>query len=316
MEIAVVGLGRMGLNMSLRMLRGGHSVFVNNLTPEPVEEAESHEAVAINDLKTIADVMAAPRAVWLMLPAGAITRGVIDELLEVLEPGDVIVDGANSNYRDSLANAEAARQHGVRFVDCGVSGGVWGLEFGYSLMVGGDDDAVAHVEPILRTLAPSEDVGWGHVGPSGAGHFTKMVHNGIEYGMMQAYAEGFALLEAKRSFGAAEDVQLDLAKIADTWRTGSVVRSWLLDLAAEAIRQEPGLDSIAPYVADSGTGRWTVEEALDLRVPLPVITASLFARFASQDERKYGERLLAALRGQFGGHPMKEELPDPTDLER
>ncbi|HLA62862.1 MAG TPA: decarboxylating 6-phosphogluconate dehydrogenase [Rhodothermales bacterium] len=311
MDLALVGLGRMGLNMALRLLRGGHRIVVHNRSQEPVATAHgegAENAAALADLLTM---LAPPRVVWLMLPAGPVTDAHLDEVYGVLEPGDVIVDGGNAHYHDTLRRAATAAEHGLRFVDVGVSGGVWGLANGYSLMVGGPEDAVVLLEPALKTLAPAPDRGWGRVGPVGAGHYTKMVHNGIEYGMMQAFAEGFALLEARRfaADGAAPDaepdVALDLAQIAEVWRTGSVVQSWLLDLTAEALAARPGLAGVAPFVPDSGEGLWTVQEALDLRVPTPVIAASLFERFQSRTPDSFAYRLLSAMRGQFGAHPVK-----------
>ena len=321
MDIAVIGLGRMGLNMALRLLRGGHRVVVHNRSQEPVATAMGEGAVNAPALADLLTLLAPPRVAWLMLPAGAVTDSHFAELLAVLQPGDVVVEGANSRYTDSIRRAGEARARGIRFVDAGVSGGIWGLAEGYSLMVGGEADDVALVEPALRTLAPAPDSGWGHVGPAGAGHFTKMVHNGIEYGMMQAFAEGFAMLEAKTfaPAGAADASQhLDLAQIAEVWREGSVVRSWLLDLAAEALHARPALEGIAPFVPDSGEGRWTIEEAIALRVPAPVLAVALFERFQSRTPDSFAYKVLSALRGQFGGHPVKgtaghaELAPDGT----
>ena len=309
MELGMIGLGRMGLNMTLRLLRGGHRVVVWNRHPAAVEVAKGEGAEEAPAVEDFARLLAAPRVVWLMLPAGAITEQYVRTLLDVLDPGDVIVDGANSRYTDTLRLAVEVEARGIHLVDAGVSGGIWGLEGGYSLMVGGSDEAVGRVGPALRTLAPGADFGWGHVGPVGSGHFVKMVHNGIEYGLMQAYAEGFALLEAKREMGARDGepvpVSLDLGQIASLWRHGSVVRSWLLDLAADALAVRPTLEGVAPWVPDSGEGRWTVEEAVALRIPAPVITAALFERFQSRNERAFAYRLLSALRGGFGGHAVK-----------
>ena len=309
MDIAVVGLGRMGLNISLRLLRGGHRVVVHNRSPEPVEvavEAGAEHAETMADLGTMLD---GPRVVWIMLPAGEVTDTHVNEVLEVLEEGDVIVEGSNGLWTDVIAQADRARQRGVGFVDVGVSGGVWGLENGFSQMAGGDDEHVALVEPAFKTLAPTPDTGWGHVGPVGSGHFVKMVHNGIEYGMMQAFAEGFDVLQAKTEWGERDGEtvghDLDLGAVAEIWRTGSVIQSWLLDLSAEVLQARPDLGGIAPFVPDSGEGRWTVDEAVKLRVPVPVIAAALFQRFASQDEVGFGNRMLSAMRGQFGGHPVQ-----------
>ena len=312
MDIGIVGLGKMGLNMALRLRRGGHRVVVHNRSQGPADTAKAEGAEQAEQMGDLLTLLAAPRVVWVMLPAGEVNDDHVGRLIELLEPGDVLVDGANARYTDTLAKAEQAGEKGVQYVDAGVSGGVWGLEGGYSMMVGGSDAAVARVRPALETLAPAPDTGWGHVGPVGSGHFVKMVHNGIEYGMMQAYAEGFALLDAKREFGGT-DHQLDLAQIAELWREGSVVRSWLLDLAAAALQERPRLDGVAPFVPDSGEGRWTVEEAIRLRVPLTVIAAALFERFASRDEHRFADRLLSALRGSFGGHPVKG-LPDAAGL--
>ena len=313
MDIGFVGLGRMGLNMTLRLLRDGHRVVVNNRSQGPVDTATGEGAEEALEVADFALMLDAPRVVWLMLPAGDVTDTHFDEVLAVLEPGDVIVEGSNGRWTDALAQAERAREKGVHLVDAGVSGGVWGLENGYSLMVGGAPKAVALLEPALRSLAPSPDAGWGHVGPVGTGHFVKMVHNGIEYGMMQAFAEGFAILEAKTDWGTDADgevteADLDLGQVAEIWRTGSVVQSWLLDLAAEVLQARPGLGGIAPYVPDSGEGRWTVEAAIDLRVPASVIATSLFERFASRNEPQFAARVLSALRGQFGGHPVQGEV--------
>jgi 6-phosphogluconate dehydrogenase len=310
MELGMIGLGRMGLNMTLRLLRGGHRVVVWNRHPAAVAVATGEGADAAPEVADFARLLERPRAVWLMLPAGSVTETYVRLLLDGLDAGDVIVDGANSRYTDTVRLAAEVEARGLHFVDAGVSGGVWGLEGGYSLMVGGSAEAVGRIEPALRTLAPGEDRGWGHVGPVGSGHFVKMVHNGIEYGMMQAYAEGFALLEAKKTMGERA-VGLDLHQIAELWRHGSVVRSWLLDLAADALAARPALQGVAPWVPDSGEGRWTVEEAVALRVPVPVITAALFERFQSRNERAFAYRLLSALRGGFGGHPVKGEAGAP-----
>jgi 6-phosphogluconate dehydrogenase len=310
MDIGIVGLGRMGLNMAIRLARGGHRVVVHNRSQEPVQTAVSHGAEAASGMADLVGKLAGPRVVWLMLPAGRVTDMHVDEALAEMDEGDVLVEGGNTRWTDTLARAERARARGVHYVDAGVSGGVWGLENGYSVMFGASDHAAEVVTPIIQTLAPSEDNGWGHVGPTGAGHFTKMVHNGIEYGMMQAFAEGFAILEAKKDWGTDEEGQtisadLDLGQIASLWREGSVVQSWLLDLVAEALTERPGLKAVAPFVPDSGEGRWTVEAAIDLRVPATVIAASLFSRFDSRDETGFANRVLSAMRGQFGGHPVK-----------
>ena len=315
MDLGFVGLGKMGLNMSLRLLRDGHRVVVHNRSQGPVDRAAEEGAESADKLADFLDLLEAPRVIWMMLPSGDVTASHLDELLGLLEPGDTIVDGANGRWTQILDARERADEAGIELVDAGVSGGVWGLENGYSIMFGASPAAAERVEPVVRSLAPTPDSGWGHVGPTGAGHFVKMVHNGIEYGMMQAFAEGFALLDAKRDWGTGADgeaveADLDLGQIAEIWRTGSVVQSWLLDLAAEALQARPGLASVAPYVPDSGEGRWTVEAAIDLRVPATVIAASLFERFASRNEPQFAARVLSALRGQFGGHPVKGD-PGP-----
>ena len=301
MEIGMIGLGRMGANMTTRLLGGGHRVVAFDRAPDAVAAAVKGGAAGAASLPELVAALAAPRAVWVMVPAGDATESTIRALADALAPGDTVIDGGNSNYRDSMRRAEFLATKEIRFVDAGTSGGIWGLKEGYSLMVGGEKAAVERLRPIFETLAPGADRGWGHVGPSGAGHFTKMVHNGIEYGLMQAYAEGFAILRQKQEFG------LDVAQIAQIWRDGSVVRSWLLDLTAAALRENAALDGIAPYVADSGEGRWTVAEAIDLDVPAPVITLSLIARLRSRTEDSYADKLLAAMRNQFGGHAIRKE---------
>ena len=301
MEIGVVGLGRMGANMARRLARGGHRVVAYNRTPEKALALAAEESgiQAVTSLPELADALAPPRAVWMMVPAGDATEEMLRLLLEVLAPGDLIVDGGNSNYKDTLRRAEWVRRQGLHFVDVGTSGGVWGLAEGYSLMVGGDAEAVERLRPALETLAPAPDRGWGHVGPSGAGHFVKMVHNGIEYGLMQAYAEGFELLRSKEEFA------LDLHQVAEIWRFGSVVRSWLLDLIARGLAEDQTLADIKGWVADSGEGRWTVLEAIDQDVPAPVITLALMMRFVSRQEESYAAKLLAMMRHQFGGHAVQ-----------
>jgi 6-phosphogluconate dehydrogenase len=301
MELAMIGLGRMGANMTERLVRAGHRVVGFDLKAESRTRIEAIGAESSPSLAELVPKLAPPRALWLMVPAGDITDATITALVPLLQPGDTIVDGGNSNYKDSVRRASALAASGIDFVDCGTSGGVWGLAEGYSLMIGGDARAVERLRPIFETLAPAKDQGWGHVGPVGAGHFTKMVHNGIEYGLMQAYAEGFSILEHKAAFG------LDLHQIAEIWRQGSVVRSWLLDLTSEALRSNPKLAGIAPYVADSGEGRWTLAEAIDLDVPAPVIALSLIARLRSRDTESFSDKLLAAMRNQFGGHAIKPE---------
>lgn len=300
MEIAMIGLGKMGANMTRRLLKGGHRVVVSDLNPAAVAAVVAEGAVASGSLGDLAGLLAGPRVAWVMVPAGDPTDKVIETLSGILSPGDVIIDGGNSNYKDSMRRAAHLAERGLYFVDVGTSGGVWGLTEGYSMMVGGRPEALAIIRPILESLAPAADSGWGHVGPAGAGHFVKMVHNGIEYGLMQAYAEGFELMDHKQEFG------LDLHQIAEIWRNGSVVRSWLLDLTANVLDENPELDGIAAYVPDSGEGRWTVVEAIELNCSIPVITMALERRFRSREDSPYADRLLAAMRNQFGGHAIKQ----------
>ncbi len=297
----MIGLGRMGANMTQRLLGGGHTVVVYDQNAEAVESSASGGATSAGSVADVVSRLAAPRAVWVMLPAGAVTDTVIEELAGLLDGGDAIIDGGNANYKDTLRRGETLAERGIHLLDAGTSGGVWGLVEGYSLMVGGDADVFARLEPIFQTLAPGEDKGYSRVGPTGAGHFTKMVHNGVEYALMQAYAEGFELLEAKQA-----DFDLDLMAIAKTWQHGSVVRSWLLDLAVLALEADPGLESLSAYVDDSGEGRWTVNESVEMAVPTPAITAALYQRFRSRQEEPFGGRMLAALRNQFGGHAVRE----------
>lgn len=301
MELAMVGLGKMGLNMATRLARGGHRVIGYARTDATVQEAIKLGAEGAHTLEEVVSKLNAPRIVWLMIPAGKVTHDTVEQLSTLLSEGDIVIDGGNSNYKDSVLHAEMLEPKGIEFVDCGTSGGIWGLTEGYSLMIGGKPEVVEKLRPIFETLAPAADQGWGHVGPHGAGHYVKMVHNGIEYGMMQAFAEGFSILKAKKEFG------MDLAQISHIWQHGSVVRSWLLDLAARALDEDTELADIKPWVADSGEGRWTVFESIDLDVPAPIITLSLQMRFASRDEENYTARMLAALRNQFGGHAVKKE---------
>ncbi|MEM1125658.1 MAG: phosphogluconate dehydrogenase (NAD(+)-dependent, decarboxylating) [Bacteroidota bacterium] len=300
MQLGMIGLGKMGLNMTKRLLQGGHGLVVNDRNPEAVSEATAEGALEAADLADFLQKLDAPRAVWVMVPAGGPTEQVVSQLADTLEPDDIIIDGGNSNYKDTLRRAEHVHANDLHYVDVGTSGGVWGLAEGYSMMVGGHDAAVERLRPVLETLAPAPDQGWGHVGPSGAGHFVKMVHNGIEYGMMQAYAEGFSIMQHKADFG------LDLHQVAEIWRYGSVVRSWLLDLSARALDENPTLDGLAPYVPDSGEGRWTVAEAIDLDVSAPVITLALLERLRSREDNSFTDRMLSALRNQFGGHAVKK----------
>ncbi len=299
MDIAMIGLGKMGGNMASRLLRGGHGVVVYNRSPEPVRAAVAEGATGATSIEDVVAGLNAPRAIWLMLPAGDVTEEAIGRLANLMSNGDVLIDGGNSNYKDTMRRATFLADKGIFFVDSGTSGGIWGLSEGYSLMVGGRPEAIELIRPALETLAPAADRGWAHVGPSGAGHFTKMIHNGIEYGMMQAYAEGFEILRAKKEFN------LDLHQIAELWRYGSVVRSWLLDLTAAALSEDPELSDLRGWVADSGEGRWTVFEAIDQDVPAPVITLALQMRFVSRQDESYAAKLLAAMRNQFGGHAVK-----------
>ena len=300
MELAIVGLGKMGMNMATRLVRGGHRVVGYARTAATVQEAVDLGAEGAHSLQEVVSKLSAPRVVWVMVPAGKATDDTIEQLSSLLSKGDIIIDGGNSNYKDDASHAALLEPKGIDFVDCGTSGGVWGLTEGYSLMIGGKPEVVKKLQPIFETLAPAPDKGWGHVGPHGAGHYVKMIHNGIEYGMMQAFAEGFSILKSKEEFG------LDLAQVSKIWQHGSVVRSWLLDLAVRALEEDSKLSNIRPWVADSGEGRWTVFESIDLDVPAPVITLALQMRFASRDEENYAARMLSALRNQFGGHAIKK----------
>jgi 6-phosphogluconate dehydrogenase len=299
MELGMVGLGRMGANMVERLVRGGHRVVGYDRDPGAVARVTAAGAGGADSLAVLAGKLGVPRAIWIMVPSGAPVDETIAALIPHLSKNDILIDGGNSNYKDSQRRAAGLKEQGFQFVDVGTSGGIWGLKEGYSMMVGGDNAVVEHLRPLFETLAPARDLGWGHVGPAGAGHFVKMVHNGIEYGLMQAYAEGFAVLKKKSEFA------LDMHQISEIWRTGSVVRSWLLDLLSIALKDNPEMAGIAPYVADSGEGRWTVAEAIDLDVPAPVITLSLLQRLTSRDSDSYSDKLLAAMRNQFGGHAIK-----------
>lgn len=301
MQLGLIGLGKMGANMNQRILKGGHQTVVYNRSPGPVQAAVEAGALGATSIEDLVSKLAAPRAVWIMVPAGATTEDMVETLIGLLSPGDTIIDGGNSNYRDTIRRAAHVAQHNLHYVDCGTSGGIWGITEGYSLMIGGEKEPVERLRPIFETLAPAPDQGWGHVGPSGAGHFVKMVHNGIEYGMMQAFAEGFEIMKGKSEFN------MDMHQIAEIWRFGSVVRSWLLDLTARALEVDADLSDIAPWVADSGEGRWTVAEAIDQDIPAPVITLSLMMRFVSRQDDSYGARMLAAMRNQFGGHAVKKD---------
>ena len=300
MEIGMIGLGRMGSNMARRLLEGGHRVAVYDALKTAVSRLVAEGAEGVDSLTTLVGKLSPPRAVWVMVPSGEITENTIDGLSKAMAKGDTIIDGGNSNYRDSMRRGAALEHKGIHLLDAGTSGGIWGLKEGYCLMIGGDADAYRRLKPIFQTLAPGADHGYGRVGPSGSGHFVKMVHNGIEYGLMQAYAEGFELMQAKEEF------ELDLAQISEMWRYGSVVRSWLLDLAAASLQEDPELQEVQSYVEDSGEGRWTVEESIELAVPLPVITQAVQARFRSRQENPFAGRMLAALRNQFGGHAVRK----------
>jgi 6-phosphogluconate dehydrogenase len=299
MQIGFVGLGRMGGNMVHRIHRDSdHQVVAFDPSAQAIAAAEEHGATATSSLDDMVAKLEKPRIIWLMVPSGAITQGTIDQLKPLLEPGDTIVDGGNTNWHDDIARSADLENHGIRYVDVGTSGGIWGLEVGYCMMVGGPDECVQQLAPILDVLAPPD--GWRHFGPVGAGHFVKMVHNGVEYGMMQAYAEGFELMHKSK-------YPIELKEVAALWNQGSVVRSWLLELAERAFEQEGNdLEGLEPWVEDSGEGRWTIVDGIDLDVPTPVITASLFARFYSRNNGEYTDRVLAALRNQFGGHAVRK----------
>ena len=299
MDIGMVGLGRMGGNMAQRLANGGHRVVGYDRDPDSRRHTADRAFDTVDSLEHLADALPKGRIVWVMVPSGNPTEGTMSALLDVLERGDVVVDGGNSNYKVSMRRGADFQRRGITMLDAGVSGGVWGLTDGYCLMVGGSNDAYERIEPALKTLAPSPEEGYAHVGPLGAGHFVKMVHNGIEYGLMQAYAEGFELMRAKDLF------KLDMPQIAEVWRHGSVIRSWLLDLTADALKQDADLTDIDPWVEDSGEGRWTVEESVELAVPLPVISIALQARFRSRQSDAFGFKMLAAMRNRFGGHSVR-----------
>ena len=302
MRIALIGLGKMGANMARRLCRGGIEVVGYNRSPDIVSQLEKEEGMLpASSLEKAIIQLPSPRIVWLMLPSGEVTESVFQTLTDMLAKDDIVIDGGNANYHDSQRRAEQLAGKGIGFVDAGTSGGVWGLDNGYCMMVGGDESHVEPVKPLLKVLAPATDKGWAHVGPAGAGHFTKMIHNGIEYGMMQAMAEGFALLQGKEEFN------IDLAEVAEIWRHGSVVRSWLLDLTAEFLQNDQKLENISAYVADSGEGRWTAEEGIAQGTPTPVMTMALLMRFASQNQEGYGNKMLAMMRNAFGGHGFKNK---------
>ncbi len=302
MKLGIAGLGKMGANMARRLRRGGIEVAAFNRSAEVTDTLVAEVGVTASyTLEQLIKDLPLPRVLWLMLPAGDVTEQVIDQALPLLSPGDVLIDGANSYYKDSMRRAQKVEAAGVHYVDAGVSGGIWGLDNGYALMLGGSKQAVDQIEPLIRVLAPGPDTGWLHCGPVGSGHFVKMIHNGIEYGMMQAYAEGFALMKAR------EDFDLDLGAVAEMWRHGSVVRSWLLDLTTDFLEKDQRLEDVLPIVADSGEGRWTALEAIEQGVPAPVMTLALMMRYASQGGDDYGAKLLAKMRQGFGGHALGEE---------
>jgi 6-phosphogluconate dehydrogenase len=300
MELGIIGLGKMGGNMAERLRRAGHRVIGFDFNADAVKKLSDAGSVGVNSLEELAKAFTGLKAIWIMVPAGDPVDQTIEKLKPFMAKGDIFIDGGNSNYKDSIRRHDALKTEGFEFVDVGTSGGIWGITEGYSMMIGGDEDVVAKLTPIFETLAPAADKGWGRTGPSGAGHFVKMVHNGIEYGMMQAYAEGFSIMKAKETMG------LDLEQISEIWRYGSVVRSWLLDLTADALKKNPQLDGLEAYVTDSGEGRWTVFEAIDLNVSAPVITESLLRRLRSREENNFTDRMLAVMRNEFGGHAVKK----------
>jgi 6-phosphogluconate dehydrogenase len=301
MQLGLIGLGKMGGNMAERLRLGGHQVVGFDFNAEAVARLAASGNVGASTLEELAEKLEGRKAIWIMVPQGKPVDDTIARLSPHLNPGDILIDGGNSNYKDTMRRHDEIGAQGFQFVDVGTSGGIWGLKEGYSMMIGGDEDPVEYLRPIFQTLAPAPDQGWGHVGPGGAGHFVKMIHNGIEYGMMQAYAEGFTIMETKQELG------LDLPQISQIWRFGSVVRSWLLDLAADALAKNPRLDGLEAFVEDSGEGRWTVIEAIDLNVSAPVITASLMRRIRSREENNFTDRMLAVMRNEFGGHAVKKE---------
>lgn len=301
MQLGFIGLGKMGTNMTQRLLKGGHHLVVSDRDPEAVKRCAAAGARGTASVEELVDLLSPPRTIWIMVPSGTPTENTIASLTHSLSADDIVIDGGNSYYRDSIRRAAMLRENGLHFVDVGTSGGIWGLKEGYCLMIGGEAAVVQRLRPIFETLAPSPDKGWGRVGPNGAGHFVKMVHNGIEYGLMQAYAEGFAIMKAKKDF------RLNLHAIAEIWRSGSVVRSWLLDLTAGALARDQDLKHIKAWVEDSGEGRWTVFEAIDLNVSAPVITQALERRLRSREEDPFADKLLAAMRQAFGGHAIKKD---------
>ena len=297
----MIGLGKMGGNMADRLHRAGHKVVGFDFSAEAVKKLSDAGSTGASSLENLVrNLTQSPRAFWIMVPAGDPVDQTIEKLKPLMNKGDIFIDGGNSNYKDSQRRHEQLKKEGFEFVDVGTSGGIWGITEGYSMMIGGDESVVEHLRPIFETLAPAADKGWGRTGPAGAGHFVKMVHNGIEYGMMQAYAEGFSIMKAK------ESLNLDLEQISQIWKYGSVVRSWLLDLTADALKKNPTLEGLQAYVTDSGEGRWTVFEAIDLNVSAPVITESLIRRLRSREENNFTDRMLAVMRNEFGGHSVKK----------
>jgi 6-phosphogluconate dehydrogenase len=301
MNLGLIGLGKMGANMAQRLTRGGHLVIGYDRSDAARDRLAAEGMPTVGSIEALVEALPAPRAVWVMVPSGAPTEETVNTLARLLSAGDTIIEGGNSNYKDSMRRAGELKQRLLNFVDVGTSGGIWGVTEGYSLMIGGEKKSVDALAPIFKTLAPTPETGWGHVGPSGSGHFVKMIHNGIEYGLMQAYAEGFELMKRK------SELDLDVHQIAQIWQHGSVVRSWLLDLTERALRENPDLDGIAAFVPDSGEGRWTVAEAIDLGVSIPVISLALQRRFRSREQDPFSDKLLAALRDQFGGHGVKRD---------
>jgi 6-phosphogluconate dehydrogenase len=300
MDVGIIGLGKMGGNISRRWVKKGNRVVGNARHAESVRDALQYGIEGAADLEELTEKIRPRRIIWMMIPSGKPVEGTIEKLKGRMDEDDILIDGGNSYYKDTQARAENLRNRGIHYIDVGTSGGIWGLKEGYSLMVGGEKEPVDHIRPLLEALAPANDKGWGHLGPSGSGHYVKMIHNGIEYGMMQSYAEGFDLLDNKREFN------LDLGQVANVWRFGSVVRSWLLDLAAEALQENSGLENIEPYVEDSGEGRWSVMEAVQSGVSASVITESLFRRFQSRNDNRFSDRFLAVLRNKFGGHAVRK----------
>ncbi|MDR3773445.1 MAG: decarboxylating 6-phosphogluconate dehydrogenase [Terracidiphilus sp.] len=301
MQLGLIGLGKMGGNMAERLRLGGHQVVGFDFNADAVARLTASGNIGVSTLEDLARNLTGRRAIWIMVPQGKPVDETIAKLEPMLNPGDILIDGGNSNYKDTMRRHDEIAEKHFHFVDVGTSGGVWGLKEGYSMMIGGDQEPVEYLRPIFETLAPAADKGWGHVGPGGAGHFVKMIHNGIEYGMMQAYAEGFTIMETKKELG------LDLKQISQIWRYGSVVRSWLLDLTADALAKNPKLEGLEAFVEDSGEGRWTVIEAIDLNVSAPVITESLMRRIRSREENNFTDRMLAIMRNEFGGHAVKKD---------